>query len=177
MPLNLRGRIAVAALLLLALLASGCLHQPEGPVVTFGSASSGPRPERYRVEPFVSLLPPADSARYPDAARIVAAAVEAALFRGKLPVVRDDSATVLVGGTVKTFTRGSFWGGYSTVVVGLVASDRATGTVLWRADDALIADMDYSRDPVSMADDVARRIVDALLATGRMPVTDTAPAP
>jgi hypothetical protein len=171
------GRSLAAFAVVGVLLSVGCASEP---FIWIRADAKPPLDLTYAVGPFEDLNAQEEKLKYPDAAKVVANALESALLRAGCCVVRPSvlgSALIRAGygaitpgaedativGSVRSYYRGSF-GNYTTVAVDVKAIDRKTGVILWQAHHAKRTHWDYKYDPALLANEVTEELVEALRA-------------
>ncbi len=176
----------VAASILLALLV-GCGQtrmyvSPDLPAL---------RPQAYAILPFEDRNATSDRTRYPQAAAVVADALETAFLktgyrlveRGRLEQVLDEfglaksaltedvgikvgkmvNADAVILGTVMSYYKGAWGGRYGTVAFSAKAVHVESGKILWKGTQSK-SHWDYRYDPAILAAMAAEELVDELLA-------------
>ena len=159
----LQARTVLVGLLLLA----GCATQPKA-TTWFGPEFSGRSGLTYAVLPFADANQAKYKRDYPEAAAVVAAALETAFLQTGQRVVSPGNEEVSLVGTVTAFYRGASGDAYTTVAFNVKAIDTKTEAILWTASHGQTTKWEYKYDPSLWAKEVATALVAELVASGKL---------
>lgn len=146
------------------MLTVGCATQPA--TLWFSPDFSGRPGLTYAILPFTDANSEKDRQKYPQAADIVAAALQAACMQNGLRVVNRGSEAISLAGTVTEFAQGSFGVTDTTVGLDVKAVDAKTGLALWTAKNCRLTKCGKEYDLNRVAAEATKQLVEQLLEAG-----------
>lgn len=112
----------------------------------------------YSIAAFQDANSAKDKKDYPDAATIVQAAVESALFHQGKHIIKN-GGDIEINGIVTAYYQGTFGGRYTTVGIDLNATDTKSGKLVWNTSLIKSTKYYFKYEPSIWAQEIANELV------------------